>query len=29
MARATTYTEIWLVDKSGKFQVDTLTEGQR
>jgi protein TonB len=23
------YTEIWLVDKSGKFQVDTLTEGQR
>jgi hypothetical protein len=28
MARAT-YKEIWLVDKSGKFQVDTLTEGQR
>jgi len=24
-----TYKEIWLVDKSGKFQVDTLTEGQR
>jgi len=21
--------EIWLVDKSGNFQVDTLTEGQR
>jgi periplasmic protein TonB len=24
-----TYTEVWLVDKSGKFQLDTLTEGQR
>lgn len=24
-----TYREIWLVDKSGKFQVDTLTEGQK
>jgi periplasmic protein TonB len=24
-----TYKEIWLVDKSGKFQLDTLTEGQR
>ncbi len=24
-----TYTDIWLVDKSGKFQLDTLTEGQR
>jgi hypothetical protein len=24
-----TVTEIWLVDKSGNFQVDTLTEGQR
>lgn len=24
-----TYREIWLVDKSGRFQVDTLTEGQR
>lgn len=24
-----TYTEIWLWDKSGKFQLDTLTEGQR
>jgi len=23
------YTEIWLVDKSGLFQVDTLTEGQK
>jgi len=22
------YREIWLVDKSGKFQVDTLSEGQ-
>ncbi len=22
------YTEIWLVHKSGKFQLDTLTEGQ-
>lgn len=25
----TTVSEIWLVDKSGMFQVDTLTEGQR
>lgn len=24
-----TYTETWLVDKSGRFQVDTLSEGQR
>jgi hypothetical protein len=24
-----TYSEIWLVDKTGLFQVDTLTEGQR
>lgn len=24
-----TILEIWLVDKSGNFQVDTLTEGQR
>jgi protein TonB len=24
-----TYTDIWLVDKSGRFQLDTLTEGQR
>ena len=23
------YTDIWLVDRSGLFQVDTLTEGQR
>jgi hypothetical protein len=23
------FTEIWLVDKSGKFQLDSLTEGQR
>jgi hypothetical protein len=23
------YREIWLVDKTGQFQVDTLTEGQR
>jgi hypothetical protein len=23
------YTDIWLVDRSGKFQLDTLTEGQR
>ena len=23
------YTEIWLVDKTGRFQLDTLTEGQR
>ena len=22
------YTDIWLVDKSGRFQLDTLTEGQ-
>ena len=24
-----TYTEIWLVDKTGRFQLDSLTEGQR
>ena len=24
-----TYTDIWLVHKSGNFQLDTLTEGQR
>ena len=24
-----TYTDIWLWDKSGKFQLDTLTEGQQ
>ncbi|MEW6705753.1 MAG: hypothetical protein AB1430_12975 [Pseudomonadota bacterium] len=23
------YTDVWLVDKTGKFQLDTLTEGQR
>lgn len=23
------YTEVWLVDKSGRFQLDTLSEGQR
>ena len=23
-----TYTEVWLVHKSGNFQLDTLTEGQ-
>jgi hypothetical protein len=23
------FTEIWLVDKSGRFQVDAITEGQR
>ena len=22
------YLDIWLVDKSGRFQLDTLTEGQ-
>jgi periplasmic protein TonB len=26
---AVKYVDIWLVDKSGQFQVDTLTEGQR
>ncbi len=26
---AITYTDTWLWDKSGKFQLDTLTEGQR
>jgi len=25
----TRFTEIWLVDKSGRFQLDSLTEGQR
>ncbi len=24
-----TFSEIWLVDKGGSFQLDTLTEGQR
>jgi hypothetical protein len=23
------YTDVWLVDRSGRFQLDTLTEGQR
>jgi hypothetical protein len=23
------FLEIWLVDRSGRFQVDSLTEGQR
>lgn len=27
-AKRTRFTEIWLVDKSGKFQLDSLTEGQ-
>lgn len=26
--RRVTYTETWLWDKSGRFQLDTLTEGQ-
>lgn len=26
--RSARYVEIWLVDESGRFQVDTLTEGQ-
>jgi len=29
MAGGAKYMDIWLVDKSGQFQVDTLTEGQR
>jgi hypothetical protein len=29
MGSGARYQEIWLVDKSGMFQVDTLTEGQR
>lgn len=28
-ARTVTYTDTWLWDKSGHFQLDTLTEGQR
>lgn len=24
-----TYTDVWLWDRSGRFQLDTLTEGQR
>jgi periplasmic protein TonB len=27
-AGTVSYTEVWLVDKSGRFQLDTLTEGQ-
>lgn len=26
--RSVTYTDTWLWDKSGRFQLDTLTEGQ-
>ena len=26
--RTVTYTDTWLWDKSGRFQLDTLTEGQ-
>ena len=29
MAGGAKFTEIWLVDKSGRFQLDALTEGQR
>ena len=29
MASGAKFTEIWLVDKSGRFQLDALTEGQR
>ncbi len=29
IASGVRYTDIWLVDKSGLFQVDTLTEGQK
>jgi hypothetical protein len=29
MADGARFTEIWLVDKSGRFQLDALTEGQR
>jgi periplasmic protein TonB len=28
MGKPAVYREIWLVDKTGRFQVDTLTEGQ-
>ena len=27
-SRTVTYTDTWLWDKSGRFQLDTLTEGQ-
>lgn len=29
LAGGVRYTDIWLVDKSGLFQLDTLTEGQK
>jgi hypothetical protein len=29
MASGARFTEVWLVDKSGRFQLDALTEGQR
>ena len=29
IATGVRYVDIWLVDKSGQFQVDTLTEGQK
>jgi hypothetical protein len=29
MANGAKFTEVWLVDKSGRFQLDALTEGQR
>jgi hypothetical protein len=29
MADGAKFTEVWLVDKSGRFQLDALTEGQR
>ena len=29
LGEKTVFSEIWLVDKSGNFQLDTLTEGQR
>jgi hypothetical protein len=28
LPRVVTYTDTWLWDKSGRFQLDTLTEGQ-
>jgi hypothetical protein len=28
LMRQVTYTDVWLWHKSGKFQLDTLTEGQ-
>ncbi|MCR5883690.1 hypothetical protein LRS03_12805 [Rhizobacter sp. J219] len=29
MSGGVRYTDVWLVDASGRFQLDTLTEGQR